>query len=442
MLGLPYRSTPAEVSDVRIRLGDDPDDREVVLPDTLFSTPEERWLTASSLPASPLVRLTDPARSGSDLPVIFGRAQPGGAPMEGTPSGVRLAVDAFGSTFFMLTRYEELVSSERDEHGRFPARASLSQREGILQRPIVNEYVELLWTALRQCWPRLVRRERTFQLRLTHDVDRPFAAEGLTAAMAIRHAAGDVVRRGEPGVAFRRLAAAASARLGRPINDPYDTFDFLRQTSERHGLQSSFYFMAHDSGDRLDPDRDPPPLLHDPRLQRLMKEVHAAGHEIGVHPSYNTVRDAARTGTELTRLRETTDRLGVHPERWGGRQHFLRWENATTWRLWDELGLDYDSSVGYADDIGFRSGVCDEHPVFDLEARRRLNIRERPLNVMDVTVFGTLGLSQRDAHDRILDIARACREHAGELVVLWHNNELATRRARNWYRSLIGALAG
>jgi hypothetical protein len=440
MLGLAYRSTSGLGSDVRISLADDPHGREVRIPDTFFSTPQDRWLTTSSLPAYPLKRMDDPARRSTELPVIFGSPRPRRASMEVTPDGITLAVDVFGSAFFMLTRYEELVSSERDEHGRFPARASLSQSQGFLHRPIVNEYVELLWSALRHCWPRLRRKDRLFQLLLTHDVDRPFAIEGLTAAMVMRQAAGDVVRRRKPDVAFRRLLALAAVRRGKPAHDPYDTFDFLTGVSERHGLRSSFYFMAHDTGDRLDPGLDPPPLLTDPRVQRLMKRVHAGGHEIGLHPSYNTFRDEARTRAEFTRLRETADRLGIHPERWGGRQHYLRWENPTTWRHWEAVGLDYDGSVGYADDIGFRSGVCDEHPVFDLQARRRLAIRERPLHVMDATLFGTLGLSLRDAHDRILEIARACKEHAGPLGLLWHNNELASQGAKEWYSSLIGAI--
>jgi uncharacterized protein DUF7033 len=442
MLGLPHRSRTSEGSDVRIRLADDPSGRVVELPEVLFGTPPDRWLTPSTLPDRPLERLPLGTEAGSPLPVLFGCSPPARAPIEVAGDVVKVAVDVFGSAFFMLTRYEELVRPERDDHGRFVARFSLLREEGILHRPIVNEYVELLWAALRHCWPRLRRKARSFQLLLTHDVDRPFAIEALTTATVMRQAAGDIVRRHEPGVALRRLRALGAARLGRAIHDPYDTFDFILSVSERHAVPSRFHFMAHDARDRLDPELDPPPLIGDPRLHDLMRRVHAAGHEVGFHPSYNTFRDIDRTRVEFTRLRETADRLGVRPERWGGRQHYLRWENPTTWRHLDEVGLDYDSSLGYADDIGFRSGVCDEYPAFDLQARRPLGIRELPLHVMDVAVFGTLDLSPPEALDRILEIMRGCREHAGPLVLLWHNNELASRRAKEWYRSLIGAIAG
>ena len=29
--------------------------------------------------------------------------------------------------------------------------------------------------------------------------------------------------------------------------------------------------------------------------------------------------------------------------------HYLRWENTTTLQAWDEAGMNYDSTLGYAD---------------------------------------------------------------------------------------------
>ena len=66
--------------------------------------------------------------------------------------GIQLGLDIFGSVFFMITRYEEVVKSDRDEYDRFPAAASLAYQEGFLDRPIVNEYLEILWTCMKRLW--------------------------------------------------------------------------------------------------------------------------------------------------------------------------------------------------------------------------------------------------------------------------------------------------
>lgn len=51
-------------------------------------------------------------------------------------------LDIFAASFFMLTRWEEYVNKARDSHNRFPATESLAYKQGFLDRPIVNEYLE------------------------------------------------------------------------------------------------------------------------------------------------------------------------------------------------------------------------------------------------------------------------------------------------------------
>ena len=59
------------------------------------------------------------------------------------------AVDIVATLFFMLTRWEEAIDDPPlDQHGRWPATASLAYRQSFLDRPIVNEYVEAVWSML------------------------------------------------------------------------------------------------------------------------------------------------------------------------------------------------------------------------------------------------------------------------------------------------------
>ena len=94
------------------------------------------------------------------IPVLYGEPGAAGAVRRGG-GRVCVTVDVLGSAFFMLTCYEEVVRAERDEHERFPASASLAARSAFLDRPIVDEYADLLWAALSECWPRLRRRRTT-----------------------------------------------------------------------------------------------------------------------------------------------------------------------------------------------------------------------------------------------------------------------------------------
>jgi hypothetical protein len=131
----------------------------------------------------------------------------------------------------------------------------------------------------------------------------------------------------------------------------------------------------------------------------------------------------------------------VSQSQWGGRQHYLRWENPSTWENWETAGLDYDSTVGFADRIGFRLGTSHEFPVFHLRRRQPLRLRERPLLIMDRTLFDYMRLSHDEAEDAVLEIAGECRRAKGTLTLLWHNSTLPMAAQRRWYEGLTAALA-
>jgi hypothetical protein len=397
-LGLAYELQTAERRDVRIALAEEPDGAEVTLPDVLFATPPDDWLTEASLPTL-----------------------------------AALERDAFGTAFFMLTRYEELAVADRDQHGRFPAASSAALREGCLGRPIVDEAVKRLWEALQRAWPRLERRETEFEVVLTHDVDDPLATLQHTPRDVVRQLGGDLVRRRDARLTARRVRSL----LGDPGADPNNTFDFLMDVSERHGLRSAFYFLAH----RDERPRAGAYLYEHPWVRALIGRIARRGHEIGVHPSFPTYRDADRTREELERLQRVAQAEGVRQDEWGGRQHFLRWTNPDTWRNWEAAGLAYDTTLAYSEAVGFRTGTCHPYRAFDLRERRPLNLREEPFQVMDVTLLSSMGLSLDAAREAVLDVAAQCRRHRGRLGILWHNNTLLrTAREQQWYASLIEAV--
>jgi hypothetical protein len=433
-LGLDWELRREERSDVRVTLAGEAGSRHLSLPEGLFATDPAAWLTEASLPPSPL-----PWREieGRRLPVLYGPRPVPWTVVSGDEGSAHVAIDVVGSAFFMLTRYEEVAVGARDAYGRFPVSSSVADREGFVGVPIVDAYVELMWSALRRLWPRLERRRRSFRLALTHDVDDPLASLGRTAPRLARQLAADALVRRDPALAARRVRSWAAMRRGDHRLDPYNTFDFLMAVSERHGMTSAFYFLATEEAST----RNGPYTLEHPWVRALITRIHRRGHEIGYHAGFDTYRDAERTGEEFRRLRTAATELGVSQSQWGGRQHYLRWENPSTWANWEQAGLDYDSTVGFADRIGFRLGTCHEFPTFQVRERRPLRLRERPLIVMDRTVFDYMRLSPEDAREAVLEVARECRRAAGTLTVLWHNSTLPTAAQRRWYEALAQALA-
>lgn len=343
--------------------------------------------------------------------------------------------DLLGTVFYILTRMEEYQSSVRDEHDRFPASASHAFKNGYLHRPVVDELLEILWHCITLLWPRTERRKTDFRVVPSHDVDVPFVDALTTPRRWLRSLAGDLLKRRNYGRVFSRLANIPAIRRGDFRRDGNYTFNRIMDLSEKHGLRSAFYFKAgctnrsYDDGYSID----------HPYLRELLRDIHARGHEIGLHPSYETFQDPEETKKEFKKLRLVCDGEGVRQEKWGGRQHYLRWEVPRTWRNWSEAGLDYDSSLSYADCAGFRCGTCHEFPVFDLERRDILPLRERPLIVMEGSLFGAqyMGLGGEKAVEMALIMKRACKRYEGQFTLLWHNSNFMTPSMWDYYEKIV-----
>jgi hypothetical protein len=438
-LGLNIQTQLADRSDVQITTGDT---RRLVIADGLFGVPEDQWLKPSSLPRQPLkiwnlrTAAIHPKTVSSSLPVIYGK-DPGRAAFFVVSEGqISLGLDIFGAAFFMLTRYEEMVkSAARDRHARFPASASLAYQESFLEQPIVNEYIEVLWSCLKRLWPGLHRKSRRFQVRLSHDVDLPLCVAGKPPAQVLKSAAGDIVRRKEPVLALRRLNSFLRSRQRGPDVDICNTFNFIMDLSESHGIRSSFNFITDRTAGKIDGSYS----IKDPWIRRLLWHIHQRGHEIGLHPSYNTFRSPSQIQREFSVLLRTAKAENICQERWGGRQHFLRWEAPTTWQAWQDAGLDYDSTLTFADNVGFRCGVCYEYPVFNLRTRRSLNLREQPLIVMEETLLRKeyMDLPLSEVGERVATLRERCKAFQGTFTLLWHNNTLIDKKMVQLYKFII-----
>ena len=415
------------------------DHSRLELPDAFFRRTASTWLASGPGTRLPIAQWNTreleraPDVLDDEIPILFGE---GGLSVSGRAGArvVRLPLDIFGSVFFMLTRYEEAVNAARDEHGRFPATASLAQQANFLRRPIVDEYVEILWAVLHSIWPSLVRRNWGFRQVISCDVDAPFDLSVRSVKTTVRRVLGDLFKRRRLTMAWDTLHYATEVkRLGVSADRAW-RFEWMMDACERAGTRCAFNFITDARH-----QNDGPGYWGRPEIDVLMREVASRGHEVGLHASYSSVGDADRTKREFERLKSTSERLGINQETWGGRQHYLRWDVRRTWRDWASAGLDYDSTLSFAESPGFRCGTCRPFPVFDLIERRRLSLVERPLIVMEVSALSPsyLGLDRSQAAETIKGLKNVCRRYGGEFTLLWHNTSLLSDADRELYEHVL-----
>ena len=433
-LGLDYRVVIEERKDIKIYKNDS----VLILADTFFKLPEHYWLKKESLPSVPL-KIWDVSRTkynwnltSKKLPVIYGDNPNSNEFFKIFGKRGYIGLDILGSAFFMLTRYEEYIIQHRDQHDRFPADDSLAFQQNFLNRPIINEYLEILWLSLNLLWPDLRRKERQFRICPSHDVDAPGENYFKSHYELARACGGDLIKRMKPLGAIQRILNWNYLKSAGFEKDKYNTFDLIMNISEDNNLNSSFYFIAGRSGGAIDGDYS----IEQPEILKLMRKIHSRSHEVGLHASYNSYNNVEQIKKEFKKLLKICDQEGIKQDIWGGRQHFLRWKCPETFQNWESAGLSYDTTLSFAEKAGFRCGICYEYPVFNLQNRTLLKLRERPLIVMECSVLGS-SKKYEDAFDVIKMLKENCRIFNGNFTLLWHNHRFVDPEELDLYKSII-----
>lgn len=348
----------------------------------------------------------------------------------------RVHYDIPGLTYWMLTRLEEIGRDDLDDHHRFPATSSHSLQHGYLERPIVDEWLNILGQVIQRVWPQITPIEHHFKMKVSHDVDGParYAFQGLRGL--VRTIGNDVIVRRNFRSALTGPWIWLNSKQEIHPCDPANTFEWLMEQSERHGLTSAFNFICGRTDDAKDALYDP----EMPQIRALMRKIHSRGHEIGLHPSYNTFNKPNEIRREAEKLRNVCKEEGINQQAWGGRMHFLRWDQTVTLKAWSDAGMTYDSTLSYADSPGFRCGTCFEYPAFDIVTDQALPLRVRPLVAMDCTVISEryLGLGSTEAAFlKFSDLKNKCRAVGGVFTLLWHNSFFNVAEDFSIYRRLL-----
>ncbi len=324
---------------------------------------------------------------------------------------IQCGVDLFAGAYFMLTRWEEAIATEKDLHHRFPAAKSQVVKNGFILRPIVDEYSLLLQRWLRSIGYLIPETTSTYSIIPTCDVDIPYYWRSKPVWKAL---GGRLLKHWNLIESVKDFADYKGVKNLKE-KDPFDTFDYLMTLAEENGTRFQFNFLG---GGKT--KYEGYYKINDPQIKALMEHMISRGHSIGVHPSYDSYQHTALIKEEKKAVEASA---GITISK--SRQHYLRFAVPDTWKHLAEAGITEDSTLGYAAEPGFRCGTCKPFPVFDIHQREQLSLIERPLLIMDVSFRMYKDLSIAESIKLCENIIAQVKKHQGELVILWHNSNLS-----------------
>ncbi len=355
-----------------------------------------------------------------NIPVLFGNPW-----IKVIPEGLECDTDIIATVFFFLSRWEEYISGDKDQFGRFKYVNSYAFKNNLIHRPVVNEYVEMLWKMLQSLDTTLKRIVRGYKPIITHDVDSPLRL--LNIYMLRQSFARNIIKRKNYLNALRDLFVYPLNKIN-PKYDLGNTYDMLMDASESINTKSHFFFINSSKT-----KHDPGYSINTNFVQNVFQKIKNRGHIIGIHPSFYSLENPSTWKKEYDGLCRLTGQKIIC-----GRQHFLRFNVPDTWQIWDNNDMETDFTLGYAEMEGFRCGTCYEFSVYNLLTREKLKLKESPLIFMEVSVteYQELGNPQIFAQ-KLEKIVAIVKKYNGDFVFLYHNSFFDTKyltkdRYMNW----------
>lgn len=361
-----------------------------------------------------------------------------GALFAGGEDGAQVALfDLPAVCWGLMHRWEEMLPGRRDDHGRWPASASLLAREGLLGRPVVEWVARALGVACRKApgcptpalfGPALTARaslralhQRRWGLAVTFDIDSAGFYRGGGGVSSLARLARE-----------RGVAAAGLGALEWPLvaaglrRDPHDNFRAIAGKLGQLDARATFFAQIVKAS-----RWDNYTLKEQPRLLADLRRLRADGHRLGLHSSHATPdRPAAFLAGQRRRLmRATGDGAISH------RAHYLRTTRLDDAGRYAAAGFTVDSTPGFPEHEGFRLGTALPVPALDaagLPMDGAGGLATLPVHVMDVTLRYHRRLSPVAAFEAATRVFDAARAVGGVAVLLWHPHNIEPRLWRGW----------
>lgn len=325
---------------------------------------------------------------------------------------VKINADIIASAFYFLSGWQEYFSNIRDKFNRFPYRASLQAKHSFVTVPVVNYYFQILKAGLEKAYGISLKNypeaSGTFTTFLSHDVDR------LESAWKV-----EGLKQLKKGNYLQTAKLISGKTFGK---DHWHNLETVTETVKKYGAVSTFFWLAKSGKFNGHPNADYD--IAKPAYQNLIRKLAAAGFENGIHGSFGSSENATQLKAETARLNQPVK---------GNRFHYLCFNPELTPEVLSAAGLNYDSTLGFAEHFGFRNGYCFPFRPFSFKTLKPATYLQIPLNLMDATLWhpNYLQLPPEKIVEAIGPMLQEIKNFGGVFGLLWHNENFSSLNTRN-----------
>ncbi len=296
--------------------------------------------------------------------------------------------DYLATAFYMINSLQEYHGINRDALGRFRYIESYQFRFNNITENLVEKCFQQICKML--SLPLLeIKPSRIY---LTHDIDSIFGA--LTQDSYY------LIKRMRPLPILRLML---NALLRKP---DWLTMEQIMNIEDEYSLKSTFYWLVNkDKVSKGVANADY--SIRDPLVTNSMKSIQLRGFENGLHKSISS-----------DSYQQEIKKLGVPV--FANRNHYLCLTLPDHYELMDSSGLLLDTTLGFAEQYGFRNSYGLPFTPFNIKSKTPYSFVEAPLHIMDGTFHKYQKMSLGETTKAISDFIDKNKSNS-VIAVLWHN---------------------
>jgi hypothetical protein len=331
-----------------------------------------------------------------------------------------LPFDIFAASFYLLSRYEEYLPHTKDMYGRYAHQNSIAYTENFLRAPLVNKWLDIFRSMLKQRFPSSTIKQSQFTFLPTYDIDEAWSFLHKQWWRSAGAGLKDLLSGRTKSYLLRRKVVSGKAA------DPFDSYEWMDQLHSAFKLKPCYFFLVAERTGKYDKNS----LPHEEALQELIRQ-HAAKYRIGVHPSWQSGDQPSLIKKE----KETVEKIGGRPVV-SSRQHYIRFTLPQTFRHLVEAGIREDFSMGYGGINGFRASVASAFFWYDLEKEAQTSLLLYPFCYMEANSFFEQKMSAWQALDEMTYYYNEVKKVNGLFITIWHNTFLGTSELFSGWREV------
>jgi hypothetical protein len=313
-----------------------------------------------------------------------------------------MGFDVFSHVFLLLSNLEEIILSKESKNLDKFNRIQSNKLSFVKTQMHLLPMVEIAIERLKDFLKLELNEQREFKIIPTADIDQCFRFKG----KSIYKILGGALK--NPKSLAPRILSLFSK------TDAFTPSETVQSILSKNS-HSKIFWLCNRKQSKLNKQAKRSNVEF--RNEILRSEKYS---QIGIHPSYQLSKEIEIYGEEKNWLAQISNQEIVN-----SRQHFIHLTLPKTYQILEQLNIENDWSMGFNDNIGFRTGTSLPYFWFDISTNKKTNLVINPFAVMDVSFKNYLKINSIQANHLGDSIKQQIQYYNGNFCFIFHNESVS-----------------